>query len=76
MEFERFAEIISEVLNIDVDEITPESNFVDDLGADSLDMAEIITQVEDELDVETDVEDFEEIATVGDALEKIRQYAV
>ena len=74
MEFERFAEIISDVLNIDVDEITPDSSFVDDLGADSLDMAEIITQVEDELDVETDVEDFDDIITVGDALEKIRQY--
>lgn len=72
MEFEKMQEIIAEVLSLSTDEITLESEFVNDLGADSLDLFEIITILEDEFDIE--IEDVsEDIVTVGDALEQIKQ---
>ena len=72
MEFEKLQQIIAEVLNVDVDEITPATTFVDDLGADSLDVFQIIMGVEEEFDIEIAQEDAEKIVTVGDAAEAIK----
>ncbi len=72
MEFEKIQEIISEVLSVDADEITMETTFVDDLGADSLDVFQIIMGIEEEFDIEIANEDAEKIVTVGDAVEQIR----
>ena len=64
--------IIAEVLNIDADSITEDTTFVDDLGADSLDIFQIIMGIEEEYDIELDNESVEQIQTVGDAVEAIR----
>ena len=72
MEFEKIQKIISEVLNVDEDEITMETTFVDDLGADSLDVFQIIMGIEEEFDIEIANEAAENIVTVGDAVEAIK----
>ena len=72
MEFEKLKDIIAEVLNIDADEITMNATFVDDLGADSLDIFQIIMGIEEEFDIEIPNEVAENIATVSDAVEQIR----
>ena len=72
MEFEKLQNIIAEVLNVDADEIKPETTFVDDLGADSLDIFQIIMGLEEEFDVEIANEEAENIVTVADAVEQIK----
>jgi len=72
MEFEKLQKIISEVLNVDEEEITMETTFVDDLGADSLDVFQIIMGIEEEFDIEIANEDAENIVTVSDALDQIK----
>ena len=72
MEFEKIKAIIAEVLNVDENEITMETTFTDDLGADSLDVFQIIMGLEDEFDIEIANEDAEKIVTVGDAVEQIK----
>ncbi|SFR90180.1 acyl carrier protein [Anaeromicropila populeti] len=72
MELEKLKKIISEVLNVEEDEITMDSTFVDDLGADSLDVFQIIMGIEEEFDIEIANEDAEKIVTVGDAIEQIK----
>ena len=72
MEFEKLKKIISEVLNADEEEITMDTTFVDDLGADSLDVFQIIMGLEEEFDIEISNEDAEKIITVGDAVEQIK----
>ena len=72
MEFEKLQEIIAEVLNVDPEEITMDTTFVDDLGADSLDVFQIIMGIEEEFDIEISIEDAEKIVTVGDAVEQIK----
>ena len=72
MELEKIKAIIAEVLNIDADSITEDTTFVDDLGADSLDIFQIIMGTEEEYDIELDNESVEQIQTVGDAVEAIR----
>ena len=72
MEFEKLQNIIAEVLNVDADEITAETTFVDDLGADSLDVFQIIMGIEEEFDIEIPNEKAEKIVSVGDAAEAIR----
>ena len=72
MELENIKAIIAEVLNIDADSITEDTTFVDDLGADSLDIFQIIMGIEEEYDIELDNESVEQIQTVGDAVEAIR----
>ncbi len=62
--FEKIQEIIAEQLNLDVSEIKPESTFKDDLGADSLDLFELVMALEDEYSVEIPSEDLENITTV------------
>lgn len=72
MEFEKIKQIIAEVLNVDEDSITMESTFGDDLGADSLDVFQIIMGVEEEFEIEIPNEEAEKIVTVGDAVEQIK----
>ncbi len=72
MELEKIKAIIAEVLNIDADSITADTTFVDDLGADSLDIFQIIMGIEEEYDIELENEAVEQIQTVGDAVEAIR----
>ena len=72
MEFEKLKKIISEVLNTEEDEITMASTFVDDLGADSLDIFQIIMGIEEEFDIEINNDDAEKIVTVGDAVEAVK----
>ena len=72
MEFEKIKKIIAEVLNVEEDTITMESTFGDDLGADSLDVFQIIMGVEEEFEIEIPNEEAEKITTVGDAVEQIK----
>ena len=72
MEFEKIRSIIVEVLNVDEEDITMETTFIDDLGADSLDVFQIIMGLEEEFDIEIPNEDAEKIVTVGDAVEQIK----
>ena len=73
MEFEKLRDIIVEVLNVDETEVTMESTFIDDLGADSLDVFQIIMGIEVEFDIEIPNEEAEKIVTVGDAVEQIKK---
>lgn len=73
MELDLLKKIIAEVLNVDEAEITLNTTFVDDLGADSLDVFQIIMGIEEELDVEVNVDETENIVTVGDAVELIKK---
>ena len=72
MEFEKLKEIIVEVLNVDESEISMDTTFIDDLGADSLDVFQIIMGLEEEFDIEIPNEEAEKIVTVGDAVEQIK----
>ena len=72
MELEKLKEIIADVFNVEVNDITEDTTFVDDLGADSLDIFQIIMGIEDAFDIEIENEDAEKIATVGDAVEQIK----
>ena len=72
MEFEKLQQIIAEVLNVEPDEITMDTTFVDDLGADSLDVFQIIMGIEEEFDIEIPNEAAESIVTVADAVEQIK----
>lgn len=72
MEFEKLQGIIAEVLNVETDDITMDTTFVEDLGADSLDIFQIIMGIEEEFDIEIPNDAAEQIATVGDAVEQIK----
>ena len=72
MEFEKLKKIIVDVLNVDENEITMDTTFIDDLGADSLDVFQIIMGLEEEFDIEIPNEQAEKIVTVGDAVEQIQ----
>lgn len=72
MEFEKLKKVIAEVLNVDPDEITLETTFQDDLGADSLDVFQIIMGIEEEFDIEIPAEKAEKITTVEEAVELIK----
>ena len=75
MEFERVKNVIVDQLSVDADEVTLEASFVDDLGADSLDVVELIMGLETEFDIEIPDEDAAQISTVGDAVEYIKSHA-
>ena len=72
MEYEKLQKIISEVLGIEPEKVTMDSSFIDDLGADSLDVFQIIMAIEEEFDIEIDNEVAEHISTVSDAVEQIK----
>ena len=69
--FERVRNVIAEELNVSEDQITPDATFADDLGADSLDVVELVMRLEDEFDISIPDEDAEKIRTVADAVEYI-----
>ena len=73
MEFEKIQEIIADVLNIDVYEIKSDSKFVDDLGADSLDIFQIVMGIEETFDIEINNSSADKILTVEDAINQIKQ---
>ncbi len=75
MEFEKIKEVIADVLDYSTDEITEETTFIDDLGADSLDVVQIVMQLEDIFGIEIPDEAIENIVTVGDAVEQIKAAA-
>ncbi|MFH1503786.1 MAG: acyl carrier protein [Candidatus Omnitrophota bacterium] len=68
---EKVKEIISEQLGVKKEEIKPESSFIDDLGADSLDTVEVVMALEEEFGVEIPDEDAEKITTVGESVRYI-----
>mgnify|MGYP002516452040 FL=1 len=72
MEFKKLCSIIVDVLGVEVDDITPDTTFIDDLGADSLDVAQIIMGIEEEFDVTVDSDVASNVTTVGQALELIK----
>ncbi|MBE6057673.1 acyl carrier protein [Clostridium sp.] len=74
MIFEKIKATIAEQLSIDEEEITTESSFIDDLGADSLDIVELIMALETEFDLEIPDEDAEKISTVGDVVNYIKSH--
>ena len=71
MEFEKLRQIIAETLNVDAESITEDTKFVDDLGADSLDVFQIIMAIEDTFEITIDDSQAEHIVTVADAVEEI-----
>ena len=73
---EKLKEIIAEQLSVNEDEINADSNFKDDLGADSLDLFELVMSLEEEYDVEIPSEDLEKIATVNDVIEYLKEKGV
>lgn len=72
MEFEKLQEIISEILNVEPSEIAIDTPLADELGADSMDMFQIAAEVEGEFGVEVPMEELEQIATIQDILDFIR----
>ena len=72
---ERVNSIIVEQLGVEASEVKPEAQFVNDLGADSLDTVELIMALEQEFDVEIPDEEAEKIKTVGEALENLKNHA-
>lgn len=73
MELEKLQQIIAEVLNVDASEVMPGTTFTEDLGADSLDLYQIIMGVEDAFDIEIPQEEAEKIVTVADAIDLIQR---
>lgn len=72
MEFDKVKDIIVEQLGVDEDKVTMEASFIDDLGADSLDIVELIMAFEEEFDVEIPDDEAEKIVTVGDVIDRIK----
>jgi acyl carrier protein len=71
--FSKVKDIVVEQLGVDEEEVTEQASFVDDLGADSLDIVELVMALEEEFDLEIPDEDAEKIATVGDAVNYIKE---
>ena len=72
MVFEKVKKIVVEQLGVEEDDISMESSFIDDLGADSLDIVELIMALEEEFDIEIPDSEAEKITTVGDAVDYIK----
>ncbi len=73
--FEKVKTIVVDQLGISAGEVTPEASFVEDLGADSLDVVELVMAFEEEFDLKISDEEAEKIATVNDAVEYIAEQA-
>ena len=71
--FEKVRDMLAEALNISADKITPESNVIEDLGADSLDMVELLSRLEDEEGVTIPEEDLDGLTTVGDIVRELEK---
>ncbi|MDM8517799.1 acyl carrier protein [Desulfobacterales bacterium HSG16] len=70
---DKVKKIVVEKLSVDFEEVVPEATFVDDLGADSLDLVELIMSMEEEFDIEISDDDAEGLVTVQDAIDYISQ---
>ncbi|MEN8181472.1 MAG: acyl carrier protein [Myxococcota bacterium] len=70
---DRVAELIVEQLGVSRDEVVPEASFIDDLGADSLDIVELVMAMEEEFDVEIPDDDAEKIQSIGDAISYLKE---
>jgi len=71
---DRVADIIVEQLGITKEEIVPEASFIDDLGADSLDIVELVMAMEEKFDIEIPDDDAEKIQTIGDAFSYVKEH--
>lgn len=71
---EKIKELAAENLGVDVESITEESSFKEDLGADSLDLFELVMALEDEFGIEIPTDDLEQIVTVGDVINYINEH--
>ena len=76
MEFEKLKDIIVDVMGCNPDEITMDTTFVDDLGADSLDLFELVMALEEEYGVEIPSEDLEKLTTVGAVMDYLKSKGV
>ena len=74
--FEKIAEFIGDQLSVSVDEITMDTDIMDEFGADSLDMMEMIMAIEEEYGVEVDMENVENIKTIGDVIEYLNAQGI
>ena len=72
---DKVKKIIAEKLSVDLEEVVPEASFVDDLGADSLDLVELIMSMEEEFDIEISDEDAEKLVTFQDAIDYIQAHS-
>lgn len=73
--FERVKKIVVDRLGVDEAEVTPEASFKDDLGADSLDVVELVMELEEEFDLEISDEDAEKVTTVGEVVKYIESHS-
>ena len=71
MEFEKVRDIIAEVMDMDPEEITAESTFIDDLGCDSLDVQQILLEIQSEFNIKIPDEMLDGLETVGDVVERL-----
>ena len=71
---DKVKKIIAEKLSVDISEVVPEASFVDDLGADSLDLVELIMSMEEEFEVDISDDDAEKMVTVKDAFDYIKEH--
>ncbi len=71
---DKVKKIIAEKLSVDLEEVVPDASFVDDLGADSLDLVELIMSMEEEFDIDISDEDAEKLVTVKDAIDYINAH--
>jgi acyl carrier protein len=74
MIFDKVKERISDILGVDADDVTMEASFMDDLGADSLDVVELIMALEEEFEIEIPDEEAEKIQTVADVVDYIKEH--
>ena len=73
MVFEKVKSIIADQLDVEEEKVVAEASITEDLGADSLDMVDLVMSIEEEFDIEMPNEDVEHIVTVGDAVEEIKK---
>ena len=73
---EKMRQMLADQLNIEADQITPETSFKDDLGADSLDLFELVMAIEDEYNIELPAEVLQEVTTVGDFLNLLKNSGI
>ena len=73
---EKMKEMLAEQLNIDVSTITPDTSFKDDLGADSLDLMELLMAIEDEYNIEIEAEELTDVQTVGEVLDYLKNKGI
>lgn len=72
---DKVKKIIAEKLSVEIEEVVPGASFVDDLGADSLDLVELIMSMEEEFDIDISDEDAEKITTVKEAFDYVQQHS-